>query len=85
MFTINLDRLREQCKNKFRHERELFLKELDVEFMRALESDNTTLKLNVVAKKNALRDGTTLFDVALTKIDIESISCQNILDELGQQ
>ena len=53
-FGINMDRAKEVHKNKIRIAREPKLKELDVEFQKALETGGSTT--DIVAKKQALRD-----------------------------
>ena len=53
-FGINMDRAKEVHKNKIRIAREPKLKELDVEFQKALETGGSTT--DIVAKKQLLRD-----------------------------
>ena len=56
--TIETDmtKAREVHKQKIRYSRELLLMELDVEFQKALETDDAAKKTEVIAKKQALRD-----------------------------
>jgi hypothetical protein len=70
---INLEKALEIHKTKIREKRELVFKDLDIQFMKALEQGNTTLSAEIGAKKQALRD--------ITDIDISNIST---LDELKQ-
>tara|TARA_B100001989_G_scaffold207014_1_gene155776 strand:- start:2207 stop:2467 length:261 start_codon:yes stop_codon:yes gene_type:complete len=53
-FGINMDRAREVHRNKIRIAREPKLKELDIEFQKALETGVSTT--DIVSKKNALRE-----------------------------
>ena len=71
MIQINLEKALEIHKTKIREKRESVFKDLDIQFMKALEQGNTTLSAEIGAKKQALRD--------ITDIDISSVST---LDEL---
>ena len=73
MMEINLEKALEIHKTKIREKRESIFKDLDIQFMKALEQGNTTLSAEIGAKKQALRD--------ITDIDISNIST---LDELKQ-
>jgi hypothetical protein len=73
MIEINLEKALEIHKKKIREKRESVFKDLDIQFMKALEQGNTTLSAEIGAKKQALRD--------ITDIDISNIST---LDELKQ-
>ena len=73
MLEINLEKALEIHKTKIRERREVVFKDLDIQFMKALEQGNTTLSAEIGAKKQALRD--------ITDIDISNIST---LDELKQ-
>jgi hypothetical protein len=73
MIEINLEKALEIHKKKIREKRESVFKDLDIEFMKALEQGNTTLSAEIGVKKQALRD--------ITDIDISNIST---LDELKQ-
>jgi hypothetical protein len=73
MLEINLEKALEIHKTKIREKRESVFKDLDIQFMKALEVGNTTLSAEIGAKKQALRD--------ITDIDISNIST---LDELKQ-
>ena len=73
MIEINLEKALEIHKTKIREKRELVFKDLDIQFMKALEQGNTILSAEIGAKKQALRD--------ITDIDISNIST---LDELKQ-
>ena len=71
MLEINLEKALEIHKKKIRERREVVFKDLDIQFMKALEQGNTTLSAEIGTKKQALRD--------ITDIDISNIST---LDEL---
>jgi flagellar motor switch/type III secretory pathway protein FliN len=73
MIRIDLNKALEIHKTKIREKRELVFKDLDIQFMKALEQGNTTLSAEIGTKKQALRD--------ITDIDISNIST---LDELKQ-
>ena len=71
MFTYNKDKGLEVLKNTIRYKRLKLFPELDTQFIRALETGNTELQAEVVAKKEVLRN--------LTDISIDGI---NSRDEL---
>jgi hypothetical protein len=73
MIPVNIESALEIHKKKIRERREIVFKDLDIQFMKALEQGNTTLSAEIGAKKQALRD--------ITDIDISNIST---LDELKQ-
>jgi flagellar motor switch/type III secretory pathway protein FliN len=73
MIPINIESALEIHKKKIRERRELVFKDLDIQFMKALDQGNTTLSAEIGAKKQALRD--------ITDIDISNVST---LDELKQ-
>ena len=54
MITINLDKAREIHRSNIRSAREILLRDLDVEFQRALENNGDTSE--IIAQKNLLRD-----------------------------
>ena len=59
MITINFDKAKDIAKNNLRTERAPVLATLDVTFMRAVESGNTSLQTAIAEQKQALRDITT--------------------------
>ncbi len=73
MMEINLEKALEIHKKKIREKRESVFKDLDIQFMKALEQGNMELSAQIGTKKQALRD--------ITDIDISNIST---LDELKQ-
>lgn len=56
--TIDMAKAVEIQKDKMRAAREPLLAALDVQFMRAVETENKALQLEITAKKQALRDVT---------------------------
>jgi hypothetical protein len=73
MIEINLEKALEIHKKKIREKRESVFRDLDIQFMKALEQGNMELSTQIGTKKQALRD--------ITDIDISNIST---LDELKQ-
>jgi hypothetical protein len=59
MITINLTKAKDIAKNNLRTERAPVLATLDVAFMRAVESGNTSLQTAIAEQKQELRDITT--------------------------
>ena len=71
MLNIDVSRALDVHKKQIRIKREILFKDLDVQFMRALEVGNTTLAAEIGAKKQALGD--------ITDIDVSNVTT---LDEL---
>jgi hypothetical protein len=59
MITVNLNKAKDIAKDKLRTERAPVLATLDVTFMRAVESGNTTLQTAIAEQKQELRDITS--------------------------
>jgi len=59
MITINLTKAKDIAKDNLRTERTPVLASLDVAFMRAVESGNTSLQTAIVEQKQELRDITS--------------------------
>ena len=59
MITINLTKAKDIAKDNLRAERAPVLASLDVTFMRAVESGNTTLQTAIAEQKQELRDITS--------------------------
>ena len=55
-WSLNKDKAKERFLKIYRREREIKLSELDVQYMQALESADTSQQTSVVSKKNILRD-----------------------------
>ena len=66
MITINLDKAKNIQKNRWREARKPLLEKLDTEFMRAVETGDTTKQQQIAAKKQALRD--------VTNTDLSSVT-----------
>lgn len=60
VIVVNMNKAKEMVKEGLRTAREPLLQELDVQFMRAVETGNTVLQAEIVAKKQQLRDVTDL-------------------------
>lgn len=58
MITVNMTKALEIKKDMIRAERQPKLEELDVQFMRAVESGDTAKQAEITTKKQALRDAT---------------------------
>jgi hypothetical protein len=71
MFTYNKDKGLEVLKNQIRYKRLKLFPELDTQFIRALETGNTTLQAEIVAKKEILRN--------ITDINIDSVTTRDEL------
>lgn len=54
MIQINLEKALEIHKKKIREKRELVFKDLDIQFMKALEQGNMELSAQIGTKKQAL-------------------------------
>jgi hypothetical protein len=59
MITINLTKAKDIAKDNLRTERASILASLDVAFMRAVETGNTSLQTAIVEQKQELRDITS--------------------------
>ncbi len=69
MLNIDVNRALDVHKTQIRTKREILFKDLDVQFMRALEVGNTTLAAEIGAKKQALRDATNIESGSITTLD----------------
>jgi hypothetical protein len=58
MISVNMTKAKEIWKDKIRIARDPKLKELDVEFVRALEEGDSAKQAEVTSQKQALRDAT---------------------------
>jgi hypothetical protein len=59
MITININKAKDIAKDNLRTERAPVLATLDVQFMRAVETGNTSLQTAIAEQKQELRDITT--------------------------
>jgi len=71
MITINLDKAKNIQKDRWRNARKPLLEKLDVEFLKAIETNNTAKQQEIISKKQQLRD--------VTNTDLSNIST---LDQL---
>ena len=71
MFQFNKERALNLFKAELRERRESYFQQLDIQFMRAVESGDTTLQIEISTQKQTLRD--------LTNIDINSFETQSDL------
>ena len=55
---VNIDKAKDIHLDKFRSARTPLIEKLDIDFMKAVESVNTTLQKEIASKKQALRDVT---------------------------
>ena len=74
MFTFNKNNALEYMKYTIRSKRNKLFPQLDTQFMRALETGNTTLQAEIIAKKEILRN--------LTDINIDNVTTRDELIEL---
>jgi hypothetical protein len=82
MLNIDVNRAVDVHKKQVRIKREILFKDLDVQFMRALEVGNTTLAAEIGAKKQALRDATNIDSGSITNLnDVKSLWDTDILGE----
>jgi len=82
MLNIDVNRALDVHKTQIRTKREIVFKDLDVQFMRALEVGNTTLAAEIGAKKQALRDATNIDSGSITNLnDVKALWDVEILGE----
>jgi hypothetical protein len=58
--TLNIEKAKDIKRNQFRQARKPLFEQLDVEYMRAVETSNATKKKTIAAKKQELRDVTAI-------------------------
>jgi len=73
MIIVNPDKAKAIWKDKWREARKPLLASLDIEFMKAVESDDTEKQAEIVAKKQALRDVTQTEIVGNTPEEIKAV------------
>ena len=82
MIKIDINRALDVHKKQVRTKREILFKDLDVQFMRALEVGNTELAAEIGAKKQALRDATNIDSGSITNLnDVKALWDVEILGE----
>ena len=69
MLNINVNTALEIHKTKIRKKREELFKDLDVQFMKALEQGNSELAASIGSKKQALRNATNIDSASLSTLD----------------
>lgn len=74
VISVDLDKAKDMFRDILRSAREPVLKELDIKFMRAVESGNTKLQKEISSQKQILRDVTKLpaIDSAQTTDDLRN-------------
>ena len=82
MLNIDVNRALDVHKKQIRTKREILFKDLDVQFMRALEVGNTELAAEIGAKKQALRDATNFDSGSISNLnDVKALWDVEILGE----
>ncbi len=72
---VDMVKAREIWRDKIRAARKPVLEQLDADYMKALESCDTTAQATIAAQKQALRDATgdTGIDAATTPAELEAV------------
>jgi hypothetical protein len=73
MIIVNPDKAKAIWKDKWREARKPLLASLDIEFMKAVESADTTKQAEIASKKQALRDVTQTEIVGNTPEEIKAV------------
>jgi hypothetical protein len=82
MLNIDVNRAVDVHKKQIRTKREILFKDLDIQFMRALEVGNSTLVAEIGIKKQALRDATNIDSGSISNLnDVKALWDTNILGE----
>jgi len=81
-FGIDMAKAREIHKTNIREARDPKLKELDIEYQRADEANDTSKKSEIAAKKQALRDAPADSGIAAAS-DVAALKSQWRTDILG--
>jgi len=83
MITVNLTKAKNIAKDNLRAERAPVLAALDVQFMRAVETGNTTLQTAIAEQKQELRDITSDSSITgATTVDGLKIAMNNLIDQI---
>ena len=81
--TINLTKAKDIAKNNLRTERTPVLAALDVQFMRAVESGNTTQQTAIAEHKQELRDITAHSSITgATTVDGLKTAMNTLIDQI---
>lgn len=67
VISVDMTKAKEMVKEGLRSAREPLLQDLDIQFMRAVESGNTALQAEIAAKKQELRDITDISAITKAK------------------
>ena len=81
-FGVDMAKAREIHKTNIRNARTPKLAELDIEFQRAIETDDATKKAEIAVKKQALRDAPADSGIAAAS-DADALKAQWKTDILG--
>tara|TARA_Y100000401_G_scaffold114344_1_gene116260 strand:- start:169 stop:447 length:279 start_codon:yes stop_codon:yes gene_type:complete len=82
-FGIDMAKAKEIHKNKIRDARIAKFAELDIEFQKAIETDDSTKKSEIATKKQALRDAPADSDIDAAS-DTDALKAQWKTDMLGE-
>jgi hypothetical protein len=83
MITINLTKAKDIAKNNLRTERAPVLAALDVQFMRAVESGNTSQQAAIAEQKDELRNITAHSSITgATTVDGLKTAMNNLIDQI---
>jgi len=83
MITINLTKAKDIAKTNLRTERAPVLASLDVAFMRAVESGNTSLQTAIAGQKQELRDITSHTSITgASNIDSLKTSMTTLIEQI---
>jgi hypothetical protein len=86
MITINLTKAKDIAKDNLRTERAPVLASLDVDFMRAVESGNTSLQTAIAEQKQELRDITSHTSIiGASDVDSLKTSMNTLIDQIKAQ
>ena len=81
--TINMTKAKDIAKNNLRTERAPVLASLDVAFMRAVESGNTSLQTAIAEQKQELRDITSHTSITgASNIDSLKTSMTTLIEQI---
>lgn len=73
MIIVNPDKAKAIWKDKWREARKPILASLDIEFMKAVETADTTKQTEIALKKQELRDVTNIPILGTTPEEIKSV------------
>jgi hypothetical protein len=83
MITVNLTKAKDIAKDNLRAERAPVLAALDVQFMRAVETGNTTLQTAIAEQKQELRDITSDSSITgATTVDGLKTAMNTLIDQI---